>query len=128
MSPPDPEFAKKIGIINEEEITIYSNTKIVRIEVDENKLKLILRDFKNLVEYRKSWIAVGAGMMAFLLSLVTADFREAFGIKAEIWNAIFLIAFITYAVWFIYCLIKNILHLNRNIVDETVRKIRGDKS
>ncbi len=93
MNPDNKNPTKKTEYITKEEIERHSNIKIVRIEVDEDKLRLSLHEFRDLIYDRKSWIHVGAGTAAFLLSLTTADFKEVFSVKGEIWHAIFMILF-----------------------------------
>lgn len=126
MIPAKRNPVKEAKYITEEEVVRFSNTRIVRIEVDEDKLKLILHEFKNIIYDTRSWVHVGAGMTAFLLSVTTADFNDVFGLKGAIWNAIFIIAFVLYAVWFLYLLYKSVRHMSKNIIDDTIRKIRGE--
>lgn len=127
MNPDNNNPIKETGYITEEDIKRYRNTKIVRIEVDEDKLRLILHEFRDVIYGRRSWIHIGAGTAAFLLSLTTADFKEVFSVKGEIWNAIFFILFALYAGWFLFSVFKSVRHAKKNIIDYTIRKIRGEK-
>ncbi len=64
MNPDNKNPVKKTRYITEADIKRYRNTKIVRIEVDEDKFRLILHEFRDVVYDKRSWIHVGAGTAA----------------------------------------------------------------
>lgn len=112
--------------IKEEEIIKYSNTRVVRIEIDEDKLRLILMSFRDAIVQRKEWISIGGAVIALLLSLVTATFNDTFGITSNVWKAIFIIALILYVSWFGISVWRRLKNRKKDVLEETIGKIRGE--
>lgn len=117
---------ERSGYIKEEEIIKYSNTDVVRIEINEDKLRLILMSFRDAIVQKKEWISVGGAVIALLLSLVTATFNDTFGISPNVWKAIFIVALILYISWFCISVYKRLQDRKKDVLEETIRTIRGE--
>ena len=84
----------------------FSNVSQDVIEITVDRLTLILQDYLNRIEANCSWHTPLALLVAIVLTLCTTKFKDAFGMSAEKWGAIFIIAAILVLVWFIKTLLK----------------------
>lgn len=83
-----------------------SNVKSDLIEITHDKLEnILLKHLKN-VTILNSWITPLSLFLTLLVARLTATFNEFMGIKAEVWDAIFLLGLITSVIWFIISIIK----------------------
>jgi len=77
---------------------VHSNLDQEVIQITEDRLRLALNDHLQAAEERKSWIGPLGIFLAVVTAFVTADFRD-FGLKAPVWQAIFLICGIWSSLW-----------------------------
>jgi hypothetical protein len=80
---------------------IHENTsqEIIRITVD--RLKLVLVEHKNGFERKKEWHTPLGLLITVVLVFITATFKDALGLKADTWAAVFIIALGLSLVWLI---------------------------
>ena len=74
--------------------TIYSNLKQEIICTTKDKMTLLLQQFRDAVSIKEQWVTRAGIALSFLLSLVTSTPKDTFGLSADVWQAIFIIAFI----------------------------------
>lgn len=73
-----------------------------------------------------SYVGVGSVIgplgifLAVFVGIVTANFRDVFGVKREMWEALFVIAAIASFVWFIHSMIR---YFKRKSIDDVVNAI-----
>jgi hypothetical protein len=67
----------------------------------EDKIRLCLISHRDRLEARRAWVAPAGILAALLATLFTTEFRDALLLKAEVWQAAFLIAIIASLVWLI---------------------------
>ena len=65
-----------------------------------------LHEWKGSIESRNAWIAPISLLVPLILTFVTADFKDAFGIPKSTWQAVFMIGIILAALWSLRELIK----------------------
>lgn len=101
---------------------IHSNTEQTLISVTEDKLRLILNEYLELIESKKTWLAPFGILLTILVVLTTSEFKD-FLISKYTWQAVFIMTGVLCIIWFIKTL-KNIL--KSASVDDVVRKIKNE--
>lgn len=81
--------------------TVHSNLaqEIVKITVD--KLKLILQAHLENMERRRDWIAPLGILITMLVVFPTTEFKAFAGLKAEVWEAFFIMALVLTLGWLV---------------------------
>jgi hypothetical protein len=78
----------------------FSNTDQNVIKITEDRLKLNLIQYEEAQRKRISWVTPVSLSASLLLALVTtANYKDFFGVKADVWNAIIILCFISCAFW-----------------------------
>ena len=72
-------------------ITLYQNTKQEIIAINEDKLRLILKDYEDSIKVNADWQTPLGLFVSILITLLTADFHDFLGLKKAVWQAIFVI-------------------------------------
>lgn len=91
-------------------ITVKQNTDTTYVVLLEDRARLILIEYKDLLQQKVSWVAPAGIALSVLLTMVSADFNETFGIPASMWQGFFLFALLASLIW----LIKELLRLYHN--------------
>jgi len=73
--------------------------EIIKITVD--KLKLILQAHIKNMERKRDWIAPLGILASLLIVFPTTEFKPFAGLKADVWQAIFIIAVLANLAWFV---------------------------
>lgn len=102
---------------------VFKNTSQEIIETTTDKLKLILIEYLARIEDNKAWQMPLSLLITILLVFCTADFKEAFKLKADFWKAIFLIGAVASAVWFMACLMNRSKSIS---IDGVIEKIKNN--
>lgn len=82
-----PQIKKQLEVAN-----IHDNTAQELIEITSDKLQLILSEHLQTVDARKSWHTPLSLFIGIILVFCTAEFKNAFGLHADTWAALFLLA------------------------------------
>lgn len=85
---------------------VHSNLDNEIIQINHDKLQLILTDHSDSLEARKSWITPFSLLLTFLAVLSTSNFTKTFGLEPEVIKAIFVILTFISLGWLIVTLIK----------------------
>jgi hypothetical protein len=97
----------------------YTNIGQKIILTTEDKIWLCLHEHLSKIEKRKGWISPLSILLAIITVFFTTDFKSFLSIKAETWEALFLLGLILSAVWLLYAIIQAIRSPTiQNIVDE----------
>ena len=94
------------------------------IVITEDRLKLHLSDAIGKTEKKNGWIAPLGIMIALVLALVTADFKN-FGLKASVWQAIFVLSLILASCWLVYAVKQA---LKSEGLDKLMEKIKASQN
>lgn len=86
-----------------------SNVKSDLIEITEDKLENILIKHIERMELRKRWLLPLGFLVSASLTLTSATFRDALGLEAAFWHAIFVIVSFASGIW----LLADLIHLAR---------------
>ena len=79
--------------------TVYENLNQDIIHITADKAHIYLNEWRQKIEARGSWIAPLSLGASLLLALLTADFKDRFGVTKEQWAAFFLVAFLATLAW-----------------------------
>jgi hypothetical protein len=85
---------------------VHSNVAQDFIITTKDKLQICLTDHKDDVEMKREWLTPLGVLLSILLTLLTADFRDAFGISKTLWFAFFFLSALGFGVWFIIAFAK----------------------
>ena len=105
---------------------VCSNTQSDLIEITHDKLENILTKF--LKDYRKTieWMAPLGLFLSFLLTCLTAEFKDFLGISKDIWTAIMYILMTLSLVWTLYTICAAVYYYKRTSIEFLINKIRND--
>lgn len=99
--------AKSRSRVNRVEVhEVHSNLTAEVIEITSEKLELILREHVACLAKENAWHAPLGILITIILVLLTTDFKAAYGMTADTWNAIFVIATGLSIFWLISSLFK----------------------
>jgi len=90
-------------------ITIDSyvkNTGQNLIMITEDKVRICLMMHLNSLEKSRNWLIPLTLLISFLITLITSDPHDAFGLKADVWKAIFVLGAIIFFIWLIITLLE----------------------
>lgn len=105
---------------------VCSNTQSDLIEITHDKLENILTKF--LSEYRKTveWMAPLGLFLSFLLTCLSADFKDFLSISKDIWSAITYILMTISLCCTIYTIVVALCYRKRTSIEYLINKIRND--
>lgn len=72
----------------------YSNTSVNVISITEDRLINILTSHIEKIKKSKEWLAASGFSVSLLLVLLTSDFKNTWGIKADFWLAFIFFIFL----------------------------------
>lgn len=115
-----PRVKTRINRIEVHEV--HSNLTAEVIEITSEKLELILRENLSCLERENSWHAPLGILVTIALVLLTTNFKSSFGLSADTWNAVFVIACALTCVW----LIKALRNNNKSLsVEQLLDKVKN---
>lgn len=82
----------------------------------EDKLNLHMSQYKQKLEKKQSWIAPISIFFTLLATLLTANFKNAMGLPANTWQALFIFSTVGTFIWFLTTL-KYIFCKNTSVED-----------
>lgn len=86
------------------------------IVTTEDKLQLHMSQYKQKLEKKQSWIAPISIFFTLLATLLTANFKNALGLPANTWQALFIFSTLGTLIWFLTTL-KYIFCKNTSVED-----------
>lgn len=100
------------------------NISQVVIVTTEDKLKIILTNYKKNVSKSKDWVAPLSLLIAIIATLVTAKFNNVI-FPEDTWRAIFLISSFASFIWLLMALV---FQRNTISIDKLIEEIKEDMS
>jgi hypothetical protein len=88
--------------------TVYENLDQDIIHITADRAHRYLSEWRQKIEAEGSWIAPLSLAVSLLLALLTADFKDRFGLKKEQWAAIFLISLVATIIWLLRSVTRRI--------------------
>jgi len=83
---PQEEIAKQT--------TIHTNLKQDIFFTTKDKLLLMLRSFQDAIEHKQQIATYGSLALTLIITLVTSETKDALGLSADVWKAVFIVALI----------------------------------
>lgn len=88
-------------------ITRHNNIDQTLITITEDKTDLILRDYLEKIEEKKSWTTPVAMFLSLILIPITTEkYRDAFSIPSLAWKTIIYLAIIATFIWCLHSFYK----------------------
>ncbi|MFI2819284.1 hypothetical protein [Vreelandella piezotolerans] len=101
---------------------VHSNLTAEVIEITSEKLELILREHLDCLAKENEWHAPLGILVTIILVILTTSFKQAFGLSADTWSAIFVICAALSAFW----LLKAIRVRRKSLsVNELLNKVKN---
>ena len=79
--------------------TVHENTSQEIITITVDRIRLVLFQHKNGFERRKEWHTPLGIVITIALVFISSNFQNALGLKAETWNALFIIGLVVSIIW-----------------------------
>jgi hypothetical protein len=103
---------------------VHFNVAQEFIMITEDKTYRCLRDWKDKIETRKSWIAPVSLLVPLVLTFATATFRDALGLSRDTWQAVFVIGIVLAAIWTLRELLNLIKRKGTLTVEELIQDLK----
>ena len=84
----------------------YSNLDQEVVEITTDRLRIILTNYINEYGKAQNWMTALGLLITILATLLTASFKEVFGVKADAWQAVFIVFLIISGIWLVKSLLK----------------------
>lgn len=104
-------------------ITLYQNTKQEIIAINEDKLRLILKDYEDSIKVNTDWQTPLGLFVTILTTLLTADFHDFLGLAKAVWQAIFVLVLI-FSLYLLITRICNIYNKKSVNIDDVVKQTK----
>lgn len=102
-------------------ITVFDRTTCDILKITEDKLRLKLKDFEISVESRAHIFFYAGLSLTLLTTLLTANFKEWI-LKAELWQAIFIVALLVSSIFAFLSYRKHAIH--KKDIDSVISDIK----
>lgn len=107
-------------LVSVERVTLNVSQRV--IVTTEDKLKLCLQNHMSEIDKKRDWIAPFSVLVALLLALISADFRD-FIVPKDTWRAIFVITSALTFAWLCLALRKA---FSKRTTENLIAEIKAD--
>jgi hypothetical protein len=123
---PEAKFTEAFASDYLQQATVHLNFDQNLVIITEDRLHLCLRNHLECVESKKAWIAPVSLFVAFVTTLSTTTFKEAFGLSASTWQALFVLLAIVTFIWSFYTIVAAIKNKSslRTLLDEIKKRAK----
>lgn len=127
---PRPVLPRKGAIIEldqddlKSEVIIHKNLTQDVLLTTEDKMKLALIEYRDVLSARGEWLSASVLVLSFLSSLLLSNFKDVGPISASTWQAVYLIFLIMAVVRFLNIVIKIYQNRKRARIDFVIDKIK----
>ena len=90
----------------------------------EDKLRLCLIAYRDMLLSQREWITPFGLLISFTSTLILASFRDTLGIKAEAWQAVFIVLDLMALVWLVRSVIRAYKLRKKAQIEELVKGIK----
>ena len=88
-------------------------------------LENILLKYVSLLTIRTAWIAPLSIFLAILIAKLTATFSDTFGIKASVWEALFILLAVVSFVWLVVDIVRLCTRWKDSSMDRLPNRIKN---
>jgi hypothetical protein len=108
------------------EVIIHKNLTQDVLLTTEDKMKLALIEYRDVLTARNEWLSSALLVLSLLSSLLLSDFKDVGPITAATWQSIYFIFLVLVVVRFGNVVIKMVQHRKRARIDFVISKIKAD--
>lgn len=106
---------------------IIVNVKSDLITITEDKLENILLKNIDQKSINRSWIIPLSIFMTTLITILSANFNDIYGLKSAVWEAIFILVTIGTAIWLIISIIRIFMNRGKGSLPNLIARIKNAK-
>lgn len=126
------ENDKKPVIINPQldmasQMTVHSNLRQDIICTTKDKLQLSLQSFQSAIEAKQGIFTYSGIFLSLLITQITSSTKDAFGLTAEVWNAIIIVALFLSGIATACSSVKFLSIAKNRDIDEICKRIMGQE-
>lgn len=101
------------------------NIKQTFIQISEDRVKLILKDYLEQIKKQESWlVALGIFISLLVVVLITEKFKNFLSVSADVWQTIIYLSLFISGLWWIYSGIKALCSKKYSI-DTIVKEMKN---
>lgn len=104
-----------------------ANVKSDLIEITHDKLENTLLKHLSKVETRKSWLTPFSILLTVVIARSTSDFKDAFGIPKESWDAFFILICVSSVIWLMYSIFEIYKNWGQTSIEFLIELIKKGK-
>jgi hypothetical protein len=131
VTTPNPKRGAIIELDQEDfqsEVVIHKNLTQDVLLTTEDKMKLTLIEYREVLASRNEWLGAGTLTLSFLSSLVLTNFKDIGPISAATWQASYLLFFLLALARFINVLYRMYANRNKASIDYVIKRIKQTRS
>ena len=98
------------------------------IIISADKIRLAYSEQIKLMQVKGSWVAPIGLFLTLLLSLLTAEFSDSFGIEKAVWKAFFLLGCLLTFLWAVISVYRSFSSTPIEDVESFIKRITIDQS
>ncbi len=123
---PEAKFTEAFASDYLQQATVHLNFDQNLVIITEDRLQLCLLNHLECVESKKSWIAPVSLFVTFVTTLCTTTFKDAIGLPASTWQALFVLLAIVSFVWSICAIVAALKNKSslRTLLDEIKKRAK----
>ena len=106
------------------EVIIHKNLTQDVLLTTEDKMRLALIEYRDVLTARSEWLSAAVLVLSFLSSLLLSNFKDVGPISAATWQAIYFIFLVLAIVRFLNIVIKMYQYRKRARIDFVIDKIK----
>ena len=110
------------------DVIIHKNLTQDVLLTTEDKMKLTLIEYREILASRSEWLGAGTLALSFLSSLLLTTFKDIGPLKAATWQAIYFIFFVAAMIRFVMVLYKMWVNRKKATINYVIKKIKQSGS
>ncbi len=85
----------------QQNLQVHANVSAPIIITNEDKVRLVLNDLHKSIDEAKSWVAPIGILISLAATLVTADFKEIYGVKPDVFKGFYYCVTLIIFIWLV---------------------------
>jgi hypothetical protein len=114
---------EKRGIDLNENLIFRTNVSQEVITTTRDKIELVLLKTEKCLVEKNAWVTPLGLLVTCGVTLMTTDFKDAMGLDASVWNAVFILATIACILWLIKTLYTRFKNREKGDINEIINSI-----
>lgn len=109
-------------------VKYHANTDQTIISVTEDKLELCLIKHREVLKSQYDWVAPLSLLISVVTAILTSQFQESFGLSADTWRAVFIMASAGSVFWLAYTIFMLIKNWNKSDLKKLIEILKNTKT